>query len=754
MALPTSHDSSYNLQADPLIVGTMISGLHEAGIDYREIKSFKEFHANLKKAGKALGKKNSKKYNQFVGDGFEVFGEYYINSNMFTNTCRLEKFTPITALGIVDHGVDGVAFNTVTKKWATIQFKFKGNPKDRVDNNDDHISNFYRQSVKDFSLGVDDEDHMVIITSAQDLSENLNDYTHFICWHDLITTTVNMDNFWTSFWDACERRYMDTMSSRQSISEFVLYPHQQIVYRMLQSSPTIHGCIAIPTGGGKTVIFIKDIDHRFSMNPNSINLLSSPRLALIDQTQDILHVSCKNTYREVFVCSRDDFGKKVFFEEDETVSRPMNTTDPVELMEILLDQISNDNPPLMIHSTYASLPTVIAAIQLFENNPDISDDHQEALKLCLDTWHADEAHNLVPDAIHKDEEEKARLTALVMSVPELVKRFPRTLFWTATMKHNKTECDMSNKEIFGDIIYSISAAELIHAAVMVSPKVFPVIIESGMTITNEVDTKDIANELRVISNSSDNRQLTYFKRCLEHDVSLNEERNAPTRMIIFADGAAITLHHRRALTELFPEAYIANVTAETSAKDRRYIFDRFSTEPFAVLLNYDIVSEGMDLPGVSSVCVARGMNAIKIQQSVGRCLRLSQEDRDRLQRGEISVNDLSNWVKPYGRVYLPVEAADMNAKNGYHRAMRLLKKLHDAGFDNIYNDIDSSLLLPHNLTDDTLRDTFPDMYMEGLTTIEKLEQYIRFEETLYTFSDKTDEDLLSVFKSQVPPLVK
>jgi hypothetical protein len=73
-----------------------------------------------------------------------------------------------------------------------------------------------------------------------------------------------------------------------------------------------------------------------------------------------------------------------------------------------------------------------------------------------------------------------------------------------------------------------------------------------------------------------------------------------------------------------------------------------------IILNYDIFSEGINVPGITGVMFLQGKmpSVPKVIQNVGRSTRIHPIDRDRLIRGEIKVGG-DGWVKPNCAVIIP-----------------------------------------------------------------------------------------------------
>ena len=72
-----------------------------------------------------------------------------------------------------------------------------------------------------------------------------------------------------------------------------------------------------------------------------------------------------------------------------------------------------------------------------------------------------------------------------------------------------------------------------------------------------------------------------------------------------------------------------------------------------LVLHYDILTEGIDVPGFTSCMLLRTLTKSKFLQTYGRVARLDPEDRKRLDNGEIRPHDLDSFNKPYAYVILP-----------------------------------------------------------------------------------------------------
>jgi len=97
-----------------------------------------------------------------------------------------------------------------------------------------------------------------------------------------------------------------------------------------------------------------------------------------------------------------------------------------------------------------------------------------------------------------------------------------------------------------------------------------------------------------------------------------------------------------------------------------------------IILHYDILSEGIDVPGITGIMPLRTLGKAKFLQTYGRAARLDTDDRESIQKGQIKPSDLSEMIKPYAWVIVPTiihEDADSKEHIG-----QLITELRDYGF--------------------------------------------------------------------------
>jgi len=98
-----------------------------------------------------------------------------------------------------------------------------------------------------------------------------------------------------------------------------------------------------------------------------------------------------------------------------------------------------------------------------------------------------------------------------------------------------------------------------------------------------------------------------------------------------------------------------------------------------LVLHFDILTEGIDVPGLTSCMPIRNLNKSRFIQTLGRCSRLDSEDRSRLESGEIDWTDVDSMNKPYAYIILP--EITLTNKDDMAQMKQFVLQLRDYGFN-------------------------------------------------------------------------
>jgi len=73
-----------------------------------------------------------------------------------------------------------------------------------------------------------------------------------------------------------------------------------------------------------------------------------------------------------------------------------------------------------------------------------------------------------------------------------------------------------------------------------------------------------------------------------------------------------------------------------------------------VVFHYSILSEGMNVPGLTHCVLLRNLNIIEMAQTIGRVIRMNVNDAQDIADGKLTAGDVGNYRKPFGYVTVPV----------------------------------------------------------------------------------------------------
>ena len=356
-----------------------------------------------------------------------------------------------------------------------------------------------------------------------------------------------------------------------------LRPHQQtafdkIVNAITKGKGTAVGRLVIPTGGGKTFVEASVIDYQRKENSNTrIHLVLAPRILLANQLIGEFRKFSGTAYRIIaFHSGHYEPG------DEKIVWKEQNTTKRNDVVEAHKNAIKN-NQDLVVFSTYHSC--------------------EKLADLDFDTLIADESQYCVTenfnDAIKK-------LTARVK------------LFFTATERFTSSNKGrgLNNQSLYGTRLYYISPAELIQLGLIVPPRLH---VMYGETRNEEASIVSEVRELAVEQDKLTRPELGFSKILYAmkgtDDVKTIEDNIAKLRKDL-------------------PDHDIFTITSKTGAKingikiRREQFIQELKDRTNCLIFHYDILSEGIDVDGITGVCLMRNLGLSKLLQTIGRAVRL------------------------------------------------------------------------------------------------------------------------------------
>lgn len=384
------------------------------------------------------------------------------------------------------------------------------------------------------------------------------------------------------------------------------------------------GCIYVPTGGGKTICMIADAYKRLqeSSLPKTI-IVVAPRILLAQQlcSEFLEHI------KDVEV---------LHVHSAETEFKSTTKTDVIDHWHF------NSTENQLIFTTYHSLHKIADS------------------SINVDTIYFDEAHNSVQSNFFD-------------AVSYFSRHSTRKYFFTATPKYTRSAENnrgMNNKKVFGNTLINVPAPELVKNGLILSPKL------------NVYDREEERNK----ENASD------IDRDVVLDIldDIHEDTNA--KVLVSAPNTRILwsmLAQTDIITELKSRDYdIMHITSKHGAYINRQkvrrdkFFDTLSQwgeddDKKFILFHYSILSEGINVRGLTHSVLLRNLPVIEMAQTIGRVIRLHKYDYQDIQDNKISAGDTESYRKPHGIINVPVNSKSSKATR--NRLEKLIQLIFEDG---------------------------------------------------------------------------
>ena len=380
-----------------------------------------------------------------------------------------------------------------------------------------------------------------------------------------------------------------------------LRPHQQRAFAAMQENNA--GQIIIPTGGGKTYIMIADAINQLKSGPKTI-VVVAPRILLANQLCEEFMEFVSATWTHV--CHAHS-GETHYFSSTKS-----------DKIALFANTARAAAESCIIFTTYHSLHRVV------ESGIDI------------DTIYFDEAHN-------------GTAKGFFPSIFATAQYAERRYYFTATPKTGRgvsIDRGMNNSSVWGRTLCNVPAQELIAAGAIVPPKVVP--FETNRTRNkynaHEVDAdnlKDMFEQLDVLQTP---KVLV----------------SAPSSKVL-----GNMLGHTDILEYFYKKGYdVMHITSKFGAiiNDKKVGREEFfntlqswgadDSKKF-VIFHYSILSEGINVPGLTHTILLRNLPIVEMAQTIGRVIRVHKDDRADVAAGKIPAGAFHLYKKSEGIVTMP-----------------------------------------------------------------------------------------------------
>ena len=423
------------------------------------------------------------------------------------------------------------------------------------------------------------------------------------------------------------------------------------------------GIVCMPTGTGKTFVQAAVIAKEILKTKGKfgVYVINAPRIMLSYQLLKEVYTFLMNAgidarYMSVHSGGSNDMedlekiridanyneGTNIAFAQIENGTSPVTIRDFVKKAKL-------GNIPAVIFSTYNSAERINDAIP------------EQKISIVMN----DESQYLVQEQFHD----------IIHTLNS-----NRCYFFTATTIHTPSDKGrgMNNVASYGEIIFLMTPREAIDMGKMVRPRLHFVIPPAGTTYNKD----DFENSLgKIISETF-----------AQHNYAIGQFSKA--KMLVSVKGVGdiqkfFDSREYKGLIRTGVKIYAVasdekignNINGEKV--NRREFLNRLKEDgknPMTeiIILHYDILAEGIDVPGITGIMPLRTLGKAKFLQTFGRAARLDIDDRERITKGEITPDQLDEMNKPYSWVIVPTiihEDADSKEHIG-----QLITELRDYGF--------------------------------------------------------------------------
>lgn len=480
------------------------------------------------------------------------------------------------------------------------------------------------------------------------------------------------------------------------------------------------GIICIPTGCGKTLIQSHTILDHVKRSPGfGVYLVMSPRIILSyqlmrDYYEDFNRENLEFWYAGLHSGRLDSSAAEfeALRSKDIAYQHIISTTSSAELSEEI-EKARKRGIPILIFSTYHSAERIKAATK---GDP-------------VDLIICDESHYLVEDQFGK----------LLHPLEGLI--YNKIFFYTATMRFTKSESGkgMNNPAKFGEIIFQRIPREMIELGHMVRPRMH-IISFPDEQISQETLSK---NAGKIVAESF--LQHEYIsKRAGKVLVTCT---GTPMLQDILASQEIHDLRRRKGV-KIYAIASNTEVNAQIDEVfvNREEFLDSLKKageviNQGVIILHIDILTEGIDIPGITAILPFRSLKKSKFVQTLGRATRVAKEDLKAFESGKYTHKELNKTVKPYAWIIVP----DIEGEDTLEEVSEMVTELRAYGFnpkEDVFISNERGKSPPVVLLEPTVTPTRKNQFI--FEVIEEIRHEIEDEEIANLLGGKELKDYLSI----------
>mgnify|MGYP003636150717 FL=1 len=439
------------------------------------------------------------------------------------------------------------------------------------------------------------------------------------------------------------------------MNKFGFYNYQMDAFEATNSNK--EGIVVMPTGTGKTFVQAGIIAEDIKNNPGfRMYVVNAPRIMLSFQLlEEVFKFNVNNGVDARYMAvhsgrmEQNDLDKYRFNNSDFDYSQISSTTSPGEI-SLMINEAKESNQPLIFFSTYNS------AIQIERGR------HEDPINIILN----DEAHYLVQERFNTDFNEMGT---------------ERKYFFTATTKETPSDegLGMNNVEFYGERIYVMTPLEAINLGKIVRPRVHIVSTNDGQVMTQDELDKNLGK--LVMDSYREHSKL--LKSDIKGKMLIASSGLNDMRSLILSHEITDFINRGGKFYAVASDQEINNFINGERVSRREFLkqlqVDGAKANQELIVIHYDILTEGIDVPGLTGVLFLRDLKKSKFIQTYGRVARLDIEDRRLINNNVISPDELDKMNKPYAWIIIPAVKTEDTDKLA--NLENIIEELRDMNFN-------------------------------------------------------------------------
>jgi superfamily II DNA or RNA helicase len=372
-------------------------------------------------------------------------------------------------------------------------------------------------------------------------------------------------------------------------------PHQQEALEKMSLCNKLR--VIAPTSSGKSMMIFGDIYNKMQQQEDSLFIIVSSRILLLQQLSK-------------------EFSKVV---SDANVAHVHSGETGHRKFKDFLELaywVDKTNGPKLIFVTYHSLHKIGKA-------------------------------ELDIDAVYLDECQSGAKRHFFEYVKDVEKYTKNLHSFTATPRYHSdpTKNGNNNTEVYGDQIYIVNAVELIKNGSIIPPKATTFNIPEIRNKKDGAHERDYYTLMDCIFNGDNTDRVlitcpsTKAMMALLSLTDFLKEFNENGYDVFHITSKYGAFHNNQKLKR---SEFLERVE-EYGKENKKF-----------VVMHYSILTEGWSNNSIQSSIFMRAQSMGATVQNIGRNLRLSHSDTERIDNGELTPGDYNNYHKPFGEIIIPV----------------------------------------------------------------------------------------------------